>query len=401
MKHNVKVNLSPSNQIRLRVTFSGHRVDISTGLSYDPDKWVDGKAKPNTKNQNRQSATEVNNSIARMVQVVDDYFVRCDLQGISPSVDALKKTCSTTSSKAKSLTFAQVFSEFVIAENAKRKFSDSRLKSLAWFRKVIESQYSNLLIRDITTDWVVSAKNKMAENYLDSSLSLMQINFNMFLKYTNKQNLTDVAIRETNIKIKKIKEDAQVYLEDDELQRVRDVELTDPTLDYYRDVFVFACYSGLRISDIRRLKKSDVANGTITKDTLKTGKVIHIELNKFTQHLYKKYTELFPDSKKLFAMPISAKNNMHLKEIAKLAGVDKMVTIVKYQSGQKIEITKPKYEHISSHAARRTFVVQCLELGIPPLVIIKWTGHANLTQLSPYIAVVDKLKKQEMEKFNK
>lgn len=401
MKHNVKVNLSPSNQIRLRVTFSGHRVDISTGLSYDPDKWVDGKAKPNTKNQNRQSATEVNNSIARMVQVVDDYFVRCDLQGISPSVDALKKTCSSSNSKAKSLTFSQVFSEFVISENAVRKFSESRLKSLSWFRKTIETEYENLSIRDITTEWVVAAKNKMAESYLDSSLSLMQINFNMFLKYTNKRNLTNVAVRETNIKIKKIKEDAQIYLEDDELQRIRDVELTDPTLDYYRDVFVFACYSGLRISDIRRLKKSDVANDKITKDTLKTGKVLHIELNKFTQHLFDKYSQLFPDSKKLFALPISTINNIHLKEIGRIAKVDKMVTIVKYKSGKKIEITKPKYEHLSSHAARRTFVVQCLELGIPPLVIIKWTGHANLTQLAPYIAVVDSLKKKEMDKFNK
>ena len=65
-----------------------------------------------------------------------------------------------------------------------------------------------------------------------------------------------------------------------------------------------------------------------------------------------------------------------------------------------IEETKKKYEILSSHSARRTFVVECLRKGIAPLVIIKWTGHSNLETLRPYIAIVDELKKSEMQKFD-
>ena len=44
--------------------------------------------------------------------------------------------------------------------------------------------------------------------------------------------------------------------------------------------------------------------------------------------------------------------------------------------------------------------MECLRKGIAPLVIIKWTGHSNLETLRPYIAIVDELKKSEMQKFD-
>ncbi len=39
--------------------------------------------------------------------------------------------------------------------------------------------------------------------------------------------------------------------------------------------------------------------------------------------------------------------------------------------------------------------------GIPAEVIMMWTGHSDFYAMKPYIEIVDKLKANEMQKFNK
>lgn len=50
--------------------------------------------------------------------------------------------------------------------------------------------------------------------------------------------------------------------------------------------------------------------------------------------------------------------------------------------------------------ARRTFVVTALTIGIPAEVIMRWTGHSDWKSLQPYVAIVEDLKRSEMEKFD-
>ena len=59
---------------------------------------------------------------------------------------------------------------------------------------------------------------------------------------------------------------------------------------------------------------------------------------------------------------------------------------------ERIEEVYPKYELLSCHCGRRTFVVNGLYLGIPPIVIMEWTGHYDYKSMKPYTKVVNKLK---------
>ena len=93
--------------------------------------------------------------------------------------------------------------------------------------------------------------------------------------------------------------------------------------------------------------------------------------------------------------------NRTLKEVCKQAGIDAPVTRLRYSGSQRIEETIPKYEAVSSHIGRHTFVVQALTLGIPSEVIRKFTGHKSEKTMRPYVAIADTLKAQEMEKFNR
>ncbi len=94
------------------------------------------------------------------------------------------------------------------------------------------------------------------------------------------------------------------------------------------------------------------------------------------------------------------KTNLYLKEIGEILNWDTLVKEQYFIENQMYEEFYPKKAVISTHAARRTFVINALRLGIPSEVIIKWTGHKDFSALKPYVKIVDELKASEMNKFN-
>ena len=92
--------------------------------------------------------------------------------------------------------------------------------------------------------------------------------------------------------------------------------------------------------------------------------------------------------------------NDYLKELGQMAGLDEPTRIVYFKGDRRIDEYYPKWQLLTTHCARRTFVVTALQLGIPVEVIIRWTGHASYEAMKPYVAIVDDLKKKEMNKFN-
>ncbi len=50
--------------------------------------------------------------------------------------------------------------------------------------------------------------------------------------------------------------------------------------------------------------------------------------------------------------------------------------------------------------ARSTFIVTTLSLGIPPQVVMKWTGHSDYQAMKPYIAIAEKTKADAMKLFD-
>lgn len=68
--------------------------------------------------------------------------------------------------------------------------------------------------------------------------------------------------------------------------------------------------------------------------------------------------------------------------------------------GKRVDEVLPKYALLSSHAGRRTFICNALSLGIPPQVVMKWTGHSDYKVMKPYIDIADETKISAMERFN-
>lgn len=193
-----------------------------------------------------------------------------------------------------------------------------------------------------------------------------------------------------------------IYLTKQELDLVRGLVLSEDKLylDPVRDVFLFSCFSGLRHSDVYNLRRNDVKEDHIEVTTMKTADSLSIELNSRTRAILEKYQDIqFPGNK---ALPVIQNQPMNrdLKELCQLAGINEEIRVTTYKGNERKDEIHPKWELVGTHTGRRTFIVNALSLGIPPNVVMKWTGHADYKSMKPYIDIVDSIKADAMKKFD-
>jgi site-specific recombinase XerD len=192
-------------------------------------------------------------------------------------------------------------------------------------------------------------------------------------------------------RFKVFREDGElIYLSEDELFRIINLKSLSEKLNVVRDNFCFACFTGLRYSDISKLKVENIKGDYIELKSEKTRDFLKIPLNHYAKEILLKNNGCLP---KLFS---NQKMNEYLKEIGELAEIKENILIVKYRGIEKVEFYEPKYNFISSHTARRTFVTLSLEKGMRPETVMSITGHKDYKTFKKYIKLTDKVKLVEM-----
>jgi len=91
--------------------------------------------------------------------------------------------------------------------------------------------------------------------------------------------------------------------------------------------------------------------------------------------------------------------NRTLKSICKAAGINTQVRLTRYQGSKEIIIEKLKHDLITSHTARRTSVSLLLAKGVPPTVVMKLTGHTDITTMMKYERTTTELLENHYWKF--
>ena len=193
-----------------------------------------------------------------------------------------------------------------------------------------------------------------------------------------------------------------IYLTQDEIKTLENHQFlpTQASLERVRDVFLFSCFTGLRYSDVAKLKRTDIKDGFIEVVTKKTNDGLRIELNKHSQAILDKYKDFAFRGDLALPVISNVKMNEALKVLGQVCGIDEPTRIVYFQGNQRMEQVLPKWALLTTHCGRRTFVVTALQLGIPSEVIMKWTGHSNFSAMKPYVKIVDELKARAMTKFD-
>lgn len=185
-----------------------------------------------------------------------------------------------------------------------------------------------------------------------------------------------------------------ITLTQDEFLSVYNLDLSgNSRLDKARDVFCFACATGLRYSDLSQLRREHIRkDNTIRMTAAKTGQKLVIPLNPVSYSILQKYKG------QLRPLPIisNQKTNDYIKEIGKLAGIDTPIEKVRVYGVKKVAETFPKYELLSIHVGRKSFITLSLEKGIQIQEVMALSGHTTYKAFRRYVDVNDNRKKTVM-----
>jgi len=159
-------------------------------------------------------------------------------------------------------------------------------------------------------------------------------------------------------------------------------------LEKTRDVFVFETLTGQRISDIKRVNKSEINNNIWSYNNEKTDKLIVINILELARNILEKYNYNLPNrllEKYNYNLPtITDQNyNKNLKELFKYAKLNRIFNEVKYSGIKRIDNEQPIHNLIATHTARRTFITLSLMSNIPITIIMQATG-LSMTTIQTY-----------------
>ena len=188
-----------------------------------------------------------------------------------------------------------------------------------------------------------------------------------------------------------------IYLTEVELLHLHTLELDSKRLRNVRDIFCLACFTGLRFSDLNKIKTENIADGILTLRTEKTKDILTIPLNDYAMEIIDRHTS--DDKIHLPHVITNQKMNEYLKELGEVAEFDDLVEQHRYSGSKKVTTKTEKYNLITTHTARRTFVTLALEKGFRPEVVMEMTGHKNYATFKRYIKITSKVKKEEMNRL--
>ena len=206
--------------------------------------------------------------------------------------------------------------------------------------------------------------NQLAKNTVFLYLSYIRAALN----YAVKENLLQSS------PFKKIKRDMlsgseakREYLTVEEVKRLI---ATPCRRDDMKAAFLFSCFCGLRLSDVRALqwKKIIEDNGNIHMELRqkKTGRMLYLPLNKQAQ-AYLPHTKRSAEDY-VFSLPCTSTIDLQLKKWAQNAGINKKLTY---------------------HMSRHTFATMELTMGADLYTTSQLLGHADVETTQVYAKIID------------
>ena len=167
-------------------------------------------------------------------------------------------------------------------------------------------------------------------------------------------------------------EGTRMYLTIDEVRLLAQTECEYPRI---KDAFLFSCMTGLRRSDILRLKWGDIhKQGDFTRIIFRQKKTEGQE-----------YLDITPQAAQLMGDPKGI-NDPIFEDIHSPSCTNKAV--------QEWVLNAGIHKKISFHCARHTFATMMLDLGTDIYTVSKLLGHRDLSTTQIYVKVLDKNKQK-------
>lgn len=378
----------------------GKKFVYSTGENIAPSHWDQKNKMPNMRGANKAiNRGSIKTQLGRYEACFKNVRSRCIEMQEDFTSQLLKKAFDEEFKKAP--TGKNMFFD------AYDLFEEQKIKNQEWSKSTVK-RYNN--IENLLKDFQKDRNYKLSFNVINHRFHSEFTDYCMGEKgHINNTYSRNLGLFKTfmfwalengftyNEEFKKFRKKekvvtAQIALKREDLEKVMKHDFNSKKLERVRDVFVFACVTGLRFGELKLISKENIIDGYLhlkeekgaEKDTRT------IPLNDFAIFILRKYDYKLP-------LIANQKQNLYIKEVFEKAGYNQMVEKITTRGK---EIIREKFifkDRISTHTARRTFITMLKRDGKSDKLISKITGHKDLKTLNQYYQVDDEAKKEAIE----
>lgn len=379
--HNVKTllrddysNKDGESAVILQLYIRRKRVALATGVLVKEDDWDPDQGLVRKKHE---KAADYNLIIQKARALVNDIQVKYRLSGMTLTPEILKTEFRNPSQ------FLD-FTEWMFREIRERKgiisestfvMHNSILSCLVKFQKSITFSELDARFLERFEKWLklteknqvdtISKKMRCLRNYLNRARRAKIILVNPFDEYSIKKGKGRI-----------------IYLEEPEVRRMVDLggrELAPRNMKKVLSYFLFSCVTGLRLSDVKRLRHEMIINDVIVMVPQKKKNTDHETVTIPLCEAAKRMIKNVAGDRirgKIFDCYCDPVTNRYLKDIAKLLKIKK---------------------HITFHTSRHTFATLFLEKTNDLASLQKLMGHASINQTMVYAHVSETKKREQIK----
>ncbi|KQC14547.1 MAG: hypothetical protein APR63_13945 [Desulfuromonas sp. SDB] len=260
--------------------------------------------------------------------------------------------------------FIKYYKKIADRKGKKNRYYISAFEKFADFTKGKIVKFS-----DLNESLVNGFKDYLLDNLSNNSAQIYFVTFKSIIRNAYKDRIIPFDLIQ-NIPGIRIHEIEREYLTEEELRQLAKTEWKD---NQTRNAFLFACYTGMRISDLRKLTWDDIENNQIKFQQQKTKGFEYIPINDPVKHILENIRNDHDKPKGInnnlvFRLKSTNGYNNNLKKWAKKAGINKNLT---------------------SHVARHTFATLSLTYGVDIYTVQKLMGHKDIKTTQIYAKIID------------
>ena len=369
--------------IEVTITVNGERCSFSTGKKVSLIDW--DKIKQEVRGKNEEA-----NALNKYLKTVKTtlYDKESDLleRGFVITANLLRDAYFNKVEVLQEKTLFKVFEEH--NEQQKGLIGKGISKSTHWVseytlrlcKDYLMEKYkrNDIYLRELNINFIkdfhIYLLKRMGQNSCSKHLKLLKkiINIAAANSYMTFNPFAPYKIERKPVEIE--------FLDEEELRRIINYDFVLPRLEKARDLFLFACFTGLSYIDVKTLtlehfEKDKEGRMWIKKRRVKTNVLSRIPLLPMAKMILEKYK----NTEKMLPMQDPADINKYLKDIAILCNINKRITF---------------------HTSRHTFAsTVTLANNISLEVVSKMLGHTTTRMTSHYAKLIDEAIGKQMDKL--
>lgn len=365
------------------ISFQGTETKIPSKLDIEKQFWNKEKGRAKS---NFELATQINTFLEVKINLVQAYFIKTKIMEQDVNDQKIKLLMKealnehSLNQKNGDANFYQFYEEQIVLWEGVKK--ESTLTLYKETLSVLKQFRPQVTFKDINLQFVESLNHY-----------LLNTRKNTFGGAENKHKHLKAVIRSAKKKgliehyayehfsIRR-SQPRQIFLDIKELKQLEDLEIPSEMTGVrkYRDLFVLCCYTGLRYSDLRNLRKENLINNSLSFSMEKTKKPVVIPLSLKAKAIIEEYKDHI-DNKADYLLPVPCYGRVrHLL--------------------YKLNKIYPVNKNLTTHVARHTFASLAVHHNINLKVIQDLMGHSNISQTAQYAKTTSEQLKNAIEKFD-